>query len=183
MAVAVYLSLDPDAATKVAAVWEALARQSIGLDMRRYEIGAHVTLAVYDSIATDLLADRLAQLARRQPALTVSFPAVGLFPMTRVAFLAPRVTSELLNACQTYHRAMRDLATPWPYYRADQWVPHCTLAEDIGPSILGSAMAGIAALADPWLPLEARLDHLAFCQFEPGRPRPVATLFAAPLET
>src|SRR5437899_1843103 len=61
----------------------------------------------------------------------------------------------------------------WPHDAPAAWVPHCTLAMDLGSVTAATALALAAELP---LPLEARLDRVGIVEFRPVRER-----FARPL--
>src|SRR6185312_6113469 len=98
---------------------------------------------------------------RTQP---ISLVSLGLFAATPATlFLSPVVTWEMLAR----HRSLlgslsgQDLD---PFYQADRWVPHVTLAGD-----LNSAAAAIAALEPLTFPIAAVLAELQVVRFRPIR--------------
>ena len=56
----------------------------------------------------------------------------------------------------------------WPHYAPEAWIPHCTLAMDLGSV---TAATALALAADFPLPLDARLDRVGIVEFRPVRER------------
>lgn len=150
--------------------------------MVRFDASPHLTLAVYDSIAVDILIERIEQFARRHSGLTTRLTGVGLFPGTGVLFLLPTIGRRLLAAHENYHRLCHDLAPPWPHYRPDQWVPHCTLAMPVSAAEAGRAVAEIEELGAGWQPIDVWLDSVEVISFTVGSVQPVSRLYRRALD-
>ena len=142
MGYAIELNLDPDSARKVMGLWEALARA--GIDSTMLDVGAypHISLAVFDELDPDILADELSTFARGEQPLAVRFSSVGTFPTQEgVVFLAPVVTAELLGLHSRFHQLLSSAGLePLAYYRPGSWVPHCTAAIDLSPDKVPAAV-------------------------------------------
>ena len=57
---------------------------------------------------------------------------------------------------------------PWAHYAPVSWLPHCTLAMDLGSGQLAAALAVAEGVA---LPLNGYLERLAIVEFCPVRER------------
>lgn len=58
----------------------------------------------------------------------IDFPSVGTFPSNGTVFLAPTVTSKLLELHYSYHHFFQDFNdNSKSYYIPEKWVPHRTM--------------------------------------------------------
>jgi 2'-5' RNA ligase len=85
------------------------------------------------------------------PLLATSFTqrpdyVLGTFPGGEGAlFLGVQVTAGLLAFHAQVHAALGgEPVKHWPYYQPGNWVPHCTLAEGLGPTEAGKAFGPLA---------------------------------------
>jgi 2'-5' RNA ligase len=134
-------------------VWQRLAQSGVrvpGLTGLR----PHVTLA---ACATDAIGEHCAMLAdfvQRHAAFPIGFEHLGIFPGSRVVFLAPRITAQLthIQAALVRMLAAADRTTLKfaEHLAPDNWIAHCTL-------VMGSAAelstAISSLLAQPWEPI------------------------------
>ena len=163
MPYAIELALDPESATVVRRVWREVADAGI-----EYMVASgarpHVSLGIWESLDRDRADAELTRFAAETSPVRVAFASVGLFPGVAV-FLAPTVTADLLELHAGFHRRFARLGeAPWVHYQPGTWVPHCTLAMDLGPDRSGDALV-IAARAP--LPLEATLVEVGIVEFRP----------------
>ncbi len=172
MPYALELALDPASAAIVHRVWQELG--DAGIDyMARSGAHPHVSFGIWETIDREGAQAELARFAAETPPVSLTFASVGLFPRAAV-FLAPTVTADLLELHAGFHRRFARFGrAPWEYYRPGVWVPHCTLAMELGADRLGDALA-IAGRAP--LPFEARLVEVGIVEF-----RPVKQLVSCPL--
>ena len=163
MPFALTLRLDPDAANRIAALWEALA--TAGLDSDRAALGypAHLTLAIYpDDAPPDALAAALAALAPAWRSLPLPLAGLGLFPMpSPILWVAPAPSRALL-AQQAALLAALPAVEPDPHYRVDVWVPHITVS---GP--LTDPAAALRRVLPLWQPLTAMPNRAELVRFRP----------------
>src|SRR5262249_51393762 len=163
MPYAIELALDPESAAVVRRVWRELAVAGIEY-MEASAARPHVSLGIWDALDRDHAQAELTRFAAETSPVRVSFASVGLFPRVAV-FLAPTVTADLLELHAGFHRRFAHLGeAPWVHYAVGAWVPHCTLATDLGPDRFGDALA-IAGRVP--LPLEARLVEVGIVEFRP----------------
>lgn len=108
-------------------------------------------------VAEDLPADGALAALGTVPQGPVALRAehIGLFPGGTL-FLGCVASETLLVEQRRVRAAVAPLATePWPYYEADGWVPHLTLAMGVTPDQLAVA----APLVLERLPLEGVFDR------------------------
>ena len=174
MAYAVTLRLDDAASSGIENLWRQLADAGVSSSMTTLGYRPHLTLAVSEAadVATVVAAlDRFADSTEAQP---LRFVGLGAFlAPARVLWAAPAVNRALLDLHESLHRA---LAWPrHPHYMPGQWVPHCTLAEDLSPDAFAR---GARLMADHWEPVPAMLDRIDLVRF-----RPVEILWQQPLRS
>jgi len=163
MPYAAELTLDSESAAVVRRVWRELADAGIEY-MATSGVAPHVSLGIWESLDLARAEADLTRFAAETSPVRMSFASVGLFPGVAV-FLAPAVTTDLLELHAGFHRRFARLgAAPWTHYQPGAWVPHCTLATDLGPDRFGDALA-IAARVP--LPLEAVLVEVGIVEFRP----------------
>lgn len=163
MAFAVELSFDPVADAAVRDLWRALDDAgvvSLGTEAER-ALRPHVSLAGCDGNGDDAeLHDTLGPHLRAATGLELDLTSFGFF-LARgiVAFLAVTPTTRLLEAHDAVVGALElHSVTPWPQYAVDAFVPHCTLAMDVGdPGRAASVLATHAHLPLAATVTEARL--------------------------
>ena len=105
------------------------------LDMR---VRPHIALAVFNDIEdVDRCSGLLAGYAESVGSFPVKFSSIGVFNNSKIVFLAPVVTFDLLEM----NRKINDIFcfcdnTGSEYYLPGSWVPHCAVAltgEDDSP--------------------------------------------------
>lgn len=97
------------------------------------QVRPHLTLAVIEELDAEALRPTLQAFCQSMPPLPLHLAAVGAFPTSEgVVYLAPVVTRPLLAAHASLCRVLTDAGyTPEPYYRPQNWVPHCTVAANL----------------------------------------------------
>jgi 2'-5' RNA ligase len=163
MAYAITLPLDATATVTVEAMWQALASRGVSDEALSLGYPPHLTFAVFAANADP---DRLLAAARECAAqwseLPTTFASLGVFPgPPSTLFLAPVVTPALLER----HAALLTLLAGEPidpHYQCGQFVPHVTLASD-----LGNPATAVAALNPLPLPITAILGRLDVVRFRP----------------
>jgi 2'-5' RNA ligase len=173
MPCAIEMYFDPETDLRIRALWKQLA--SLGTSSM-HDSGArpHVSLAVCESAdlpATRQLLDRFAGETSPFP---ISFSSLGVFPAAEsVAFLAPKVTSELLALHARFFSEFATLARDcWPHYSPSQWAPHCTLAMGLEPHQMGRTLDICHAAS---LPLLGTVTEIGLIEF-----RPIKQLYVSP---
>ena len=177
---AVEMLLDAPAEAAIRSVWERLRDEGVSATM--LDIGArpHVTLAVYNRLDPDAFRAAAAPFFASEPTVPVRFSSAGTFGgHGGVAFLAPVVTSELLDLHTRFHaRFAEHDDDAWPYYRPGAWVPHATVGIMLEPGQVLHAL-DIARTVD--LPIDGRIERAGIMAFDDAMLGPVEELYALPL--
>jgi 2'-5' RNA ligase len=166
MPFAVEMFLDPTSAATVRQVWRKLAAAGVSAAMREGGGRPHVTLAVCERLDRVGFAPVLARFAATTVAPRLSFASFGVFPTEpAVVFMAPVVTTDLLSLHARLHRRFAEFASEqWTYYLPGQWVPHCTLAEQLPGAAVPRALDLFRQVR---LPLACRLEEIGIVEFRP----------------
>ncbi|GIV97098.1 MAG: 2'-5' RNA ligase [Herpetosiphonaceae bacterium] len=175
MPYAIELFLDPQAAGEVRRLWDALAQSGVSSRMLERPYRPHISLAVCDDLDLAAAEQELVAFARRMAVFPVSLSSLACFLTDpTVLFLGVTTTSELLDMHRDFHRSFAAYAhMPWSYYVPDQWVPHCTLAFGLEPTLLPKA---VEVCRQQPLPIRARLEQIAIVNVPSGQERLVVNL-------
>jgi 2'-5' RNA ligase len=167
MGFAIVLFFDSTVSEKIEALRNRI-RQAAGLpDPADTRWRAHMTLAMFDSIASlEPVIRIMKSFSDAVPPFDIKMESVGWFPTPeRVIFLSPVATRRLLDVHERLHRLLeREGLISQPYYRPGKWVPHTTLSAGLPAGfettaleeILSSAVFGFAAL-----------DEVGLVEFDP----------------
>ena len=175
MAFAIELALDAASAAPVRALWRRLAEAGARF-MADSGADPHVSLVIWDGLDVERAAAEIAALAAETAPLPVSFTHVSAFG-AEVVYLALAHSTRLADLQAQLDTRLAGLGRErWPHYAPAAWVPHCTLAMDLGRGTLAgfpsTPPAAILALASGLaLPLAAQLDRVAIVEFRPVRER------------
>lgn len=139
MPFAIELFLDARSSTIVRSVWSRFAQEGLGAVLQGRP---HVTLTACDDIDLSITQSALREFAVTYAPSPVQFGSIGTFSNgTSVVFLAPVVTARLAAVhaefCDTFQRR---LAVPWDHYRPENWIPHCTLAQELDTADVPAAI-------------------------------------------
>jgi 2'-5' RNA ligase len=114
----------------------------------------HITLAAYETDALAHYRTLLAEFVQTQTAFPIRFDYLGIFPESRVVFLAPRVTNQLTNVqAALVHRLAGPDCAPLKFAEhlaPENWIPHCTVMADCPEEVL-TAITGL--LVQQWEPI------------------------------
>ena len=164
MPFALELYFDDLGESRIRSLWDTFA----GFGAPAMHIGdsrPHVSLVVSESVdlpATRALLDRFSRSTRRFP---VSFSSLGLFSNQRVAFLAPKVTPEILALHASFFAEFASISTDiWRHYHPASWVPHCTLAVGLLPQHILPAFEACQACG---LPVDCAVVGMGLVEFLP----------------
>jgi 2'-5' RNA ligase superfamily protein len=153
MAHAIEMFFDDRADAGVRRIWQVLADAGLpslaARTHRRHR--PHVSLTVCESLDGADLTRLRAVLAGRRPVLHLY--VLGTFPGAEgVLFLGVPVTSSLLALHAAAHEALAGQPVRhWPYFLPGNWVPHCSLAQDLD----GDGMAEAFRLLAGYRPITA----------------------------
>ena len=175
MPYAVELFLDEASAGLVDRAWQELERSGVSSYLAQSASRPHITLAIYDSVDMAAIQEKLEALARQLSPFAVDLHGLGVFSGDADAvFLAATVTQRLLAMHSLCHKCLADACGPADlYYLPGNWVPHCTIAVDVSPSLTPKVVE-ICQRMD--LPRKATIEHIGIVEF-----RPVRHLFCFPL--
>jgi len=168
MGYAVILNLSTDSAARVVEVWERLAQEAISSVMLDVGVQPHISLAVFQDLAPEMLRADLSRFAEVTQPLSLDLAFAGTFPTAEgVVFLAPVVTQELLEAHRRFHSTLRERGVDcMEYYLPGRWVPHCTVATGVAPDRMGAALE-VCVRSEAFGAVE--LDKVSLVEFPPAR--------------
>jgi 2'-5' RNA ligase len=167
MPYAVEMYFDETSTARVRELWERLA--DIGLSAM-IDCGArpHVSLAVCEQLDLNAAAAIVEDFSAKVPSFPLSLVSYGMFPGAEyVVFLAPRITSPLLEWHGQFHEAILSaIAGMWAHYTPENWVPHCTLATRVPIGRVGPVMD---TLRDVELPISCQVTSIGIVELRPVR--------------
>jgi 2'-5' RNA ligase len=167
MPFAIELALDADSGRMVRSLWRRLADAGIRF-MADSRADPHVSVAIWEELDVAEAAVAVASLAAATAPLALSFPEVRTFG-DEVVYLAVAASAGLCDLQARVHAGVgRHGGGLWAHYAPASWLPHCTLAMDLGPGQLAAALPVARALP---LPLNGHLDRIAIVEFRPIRER------------
>lgn len=139
---AVEVYFDGQTEAQVRQLWQRVASHGIDSPLSEGAVRPHLSLAVFDQADGLLLQEAVAAFASHCPPLWILFAFVGAFPAPEgVVFLAPVVTSELLEMHAVFHKRLRALGlVSQAHYQPGRWVPHCTVAIRAAPEQMVQAV-------------------------------------------
>ena len=169
MGYAVELYFDPVSDRAVRRIWSEIA-DGVGISTVSASGGRpHVSLAVYsDGLDHHSLSRELSAFSRSLIPFGFDLGSVGTFPTNEgVVFLAPVVTSELLDLHERFHTAFAKYGD-WSstYYLPGNWVPHCTVATDLTDAVIGQA---VQHCREYFRPMRGRFQEIGLVEFRPIR--------------
>jgi len=167
MPFAIELALDRESAAAVRTLWRRLAEAGIRF-MATSGADPHVSLGIWDSLEVEPAIAEVTALAPATAPVPLTFTAVRTFG-AEVVYLALAPSPRLVDLQARVQARIGALGRRgWPHYAPAAWVPHCTLAMDLGSV---SAATALALAAELPLPLDARLDRVGIVEFRPVRER------------
>jgi 2'-5' RNA ligase len=126
----------------------------------------HLTFGIYDRLALDRILPQLDEFAAALRPFELRLASTGMFSGAQpVLYLAPVVTPELLSLHTRFHELLADQRPScWSDYLPGAWVPHVTLALNLTPALLPTAISGVT---ERFRPLDADLVALRVVRFRP----------------
>jgi 2'-5' RNA ligase len=142
MGYAVELYFEGETADRLVALTHKVYTACGGADLAGLGFRPHISLASYATLAVDALLPVLAAFADQTMFFSLKLDAVGVFPTPMgVVYLAPVVTQHLLAIHKAFHQQAEAAGQESDsYYRVGNWVPHCTIAHDLPPDRLATAV-------------------------------------------
>ncbi len=165
MPLSVEMFLDDETEKAVRHLWAAIAAGGICDYMSTSGSRPHISLGVFDAGDEGRIAQMLDRLSGTAAPPRIRLSAHGRFPGTRVFFLAPSPTRELLAIQESVHGELDGLGVKvWPNYAPGEWYPHCTLAMNAADNTADR----LEALVDrAVLPKETRIESMGLVRFRP----------------
>ena len=166
MPFAIQLFFDPASDTAVRSLWAELASTEVPFPLRDSGNRPHVSLAIYSELNTAVCAGLLNSFAETRSPLALSIASLGIFPGEQaVVFLAPIVSSSLMDLHRQVHQLLQDTGTlPSTYYLPGHWTPHCTLATRVPPHFLSQAVAIGLGMS---FPLPISIEEIGVIEYTP----------------
>jgi hypothetical protein len=166
MQYAIEMYFDAASELRLYSLWDEFARFGDSF-MRDSESRPHVSLAVAESLDLPATHELLDRFGRCTNTLSISLRSLGFFVFRgRIAYLAPKVTPELLALHGRFFSQFSAVANGIrQYYEPVVWVPHCTIAIGLLPQHLPPAFDACEAFG---LPLDGRVVEIGLTEFEFG---------------
>jgi 2'-5' RNA ligase len=132
----------------------------------------HISLGVFSQLDVNSFERCLREFARDRSPLFVRLEGVGSFP--GVVFLRPEKTAALLRIHSEFHAPLgkQDVRST-EYYLPGNWVPHCTMAQDVEEALMEKA---IQTIGRNFQPMTGEILEMGLVEF-----RPVVSLYRFPL--
>src|SRR6185503_11337294 len=132
MPYAINLRSDSPTSDPIRALWRRWSALELAPSMESLHYPPHITLAIYETIAEQLLFDAFDAAFIAQPKLSVTFSSLGYFetPIGLILWAVPQLPDQV----RAIHRSVHSRVGPHlsrPNYRPDKWVPHCSIATNI----------------------------------------------------
>lgn len=89
----------------------------------------HITIADYNNLDKDRFVSLLSEFYNSKSKIAISLNTLGTFINTGTLFLAPTLSTELLNFHSNHHNYFKSFnENENSYYLPGKWSPHCTIA-------------------------------------------------------
>lgn len=165
---AIELYFDPALENQVLKAWNVLARRQISTQLIEIESRPHVTLFSIPAIEPTRLESVIKTFASKQEPLQLSFSIVGSFGNdNNVLFLAPTPSVALLQfqsqLCESIKKEGIELGEE---YRADNWIPFCSVAQEVPKARMAEAFCVLRELK---LPVTGYAMDIGLVEYSPVR--------------
>lgn len=176
MAIGVSAWFDTRTEVHIRGIWKSLADSNLSRTLHEGPYRPHITLGVYETLDRPSFTTALREAVLCTPSFHVVFAGLGVFLNNPpAAFLTVTVSEHLRQLhCLVHELLSRTGRDPIPFYLADRWNPHCTLAPELLEQSFPKAMQLLSKLSLPFIgvvdrvsiidtPAEVELDvvHLA----------------------
>jgi hypothetical protein len=167
MTYAIELFFDVPSETRIYSLWDTFTKFGAP-SMRSGDQRPHISLAVADAVDLPATQGLLNSFVRTLNPFPISMAALGFFTSAeQVAFLAPKVTPELLELHERFFVQFSSVAQgTWSHYAPASWIPHCTLTVGLISEQLSSAFAAVHSFG---LPLDCTVVEIGLVEFFPIR--------------
>ncbi|MFA8435291.1 MAG: 2'-5' RNA ligase family protein [Marinifilaceae bacterium] len=167
MIYAIECSFNQEADQYIRKLWDELNNREISNFMINSNSTPHIAFAVFDELNMEIVEDILNDFTSSQPKIELEVSSIGTFPTTEgVVFLAPKVTSELLDAHKKLHEALQASSLykkHWDYYQPEHWIPHCTMAINVSEA---ETFKALKYLKSEFNPLKITLERMIVVEYE-----------------
>lgn len=165
---AIELYFDPALENQVLKAWNVLARRQISTQLIEIESRPHITLFSSPSVEPTRLESIIKSFASKQEPLLLSLSTIGSFCNdSNVLFLAPTPSVSLLQfqsqLCEAIKKEGIDLGDE---YRAENWIPYCSVAQDVPKMRMAEAFCVLRELK---LPVSGYAMDIGLVQYSPVR--------------
>jgi hypothetical protein len=165
MPLAVQLFFDPSSEIVVRSLWEKFSITGICGYLAQSSSRPHISLSVFDDIPEKFAVDVIQQFSMRFAKTELSFIIHGRFPKTKIIFLMPKLTIELIEMQKFIDEKLVAMgAKILPLYSRQSWVPHCSLAMQAD---LSKAQIIYDTLDTVKLPLRVNMQEIGLVRFSP----------------
>ncbi|WP_161979415.1 2'-5' RNA ligase family protein [Streptococcus sp. S784/96/1] len=129
---AIIATLDDQSNEMIREAWYQL--KELSLSDYAYEVSdrePHITLASFEVDDIDSVTNTLdSQLDAVLP-IEISFQSLGSFLGSRIVFLSPTKTPDLISLHNQIHELLKGIIAPDSQYASANWIPHVTIANRI----------------------------------------------------
>ncbi|WP_270181924.1 2'-5' RNA ligase family protein [Alkalihalobacillus sp. CinArs1] len=132
---------DKNTEQEIKAIWEELKQNSISFYSEEVkDARPHLTLGHYYELDKEAFIEGMKTFYEAKGCFEITFNTIGSFLNYQTLFLSPTHTKKLLELHSNHHDFFSELSTNAnPYYEPDQWIPHCTLANNLSSDKLSEA--------------------------------------------
>lgn len=179
MAYAVFLSFDAASTQAIRALTSTLPLPGV---VAKMGVAPHISLAGFTEAEPAALLDVTRHFASLEAPLDIDLQSLGAFASPdRVLFLAPVVTQALLEMHARFHTLLGPAGLrAADYWLPGQWVPHCTLEQQLTPAQLGAAMAQASQSFQPIRGVLGQVNAVEFWPLKPMLTLPLTASVVAP---
>ena len=119
-------------------IWKELSEKSLsfyGEEVK--DARPHLTLGSYKHLDSGAYIREIDLFYNDKSSIDITFNTIGSFLNYGTLFLSPTVTNELLEFHTNHHKSFRSFnESANSLYSPGNWIPHCTLANNLSPEKL-----------------------------------------------
>ncbi|WP_226659013.1 2'-5' RNA ligase family protein [Guptibacillus hwajinpoensis] len=129
---------DEETEAKVKEIWRELKEQGLSYYIDEVKDGRpHITLASYEHLDKEEYIRKIDALYDGAEKIEITLNTVSSFLNYGTIFFAPTVTEKLLSLHSAHHHHFEDFnGSANSLYFPGQWIPHCTVANQLKPDDL-----------------------------------------------